>query len=56
MGNDDVDTPTALVGKKIAPIWVDGRIETVANQIRFASLNQLLLTSGNFSKLRLLIK
>jgi GrxB family glutaredoxin len=23
MGNDDVDTPTALVGKKIAPIWVD---------------------------------
>ena len=24
MGNDDVETPTALVGKKIAPIWVDG--------------------------------
>ena len=24
MANDDVDTPTALVGKKIAPIWVDG--------------------------------
>eukprot|EP00967_Tisochrysis_lutea_P047421 scaffold57770_cov28-Tisochrysis_lutea.AAC.1 len=23
MGNDDVETPTALVGKKIAPIWVD---------------------------------
>ena len=23
MENDDVDTPTALVGKKIAPIWVD---------------------------------
>ena len=23
MANDDVDTPTALVGKKIAPIWVD---------------------------------
>eukprot|EP00406_Dinophysis_acuminata_P060730 CAMPEP_0179280070 /NCGR_PEP_ID=MMETSP0797-20121207/36439_1 /TAXON_ID=47934 /ORGANISM="Dinophysis acuminata, Strain DAEP01" /LENGTH=322 /DNA_ID=CAMNT_0020988717 /DNA_START=3 /DNA_END=971 /DNA_ORIENTATION=- len=22
--NDDVDTPTALVGKKISPIWVDG--------------------------------
>jgi len=23
MGNDDVETPTALVGKKIAPIWKD---------------------------------
>jgi len=23
LGNDDVETPTALVGKKIAPIWVD---------------------------------
>ena len=23
MANDDVETPTALVGKKIAPIWVD---------------------------------
>ena len=23
MENDDVETPTALVGKKIAPIWVD---------------------------------
>jgi len=23
MGNDDVETPTAMVGKKIAPIWVD---------------------------------
>jgi len=23
MGNDDKDTPTKLVGKKIAPIWVD---------------------------------
>lgn len=23
MGNDDVETPTELVGKKIAPIWVD---------------------------------
>ena len=23
MENDDIDTPTALVGKKIAPIWVD---------------------------------
>jgi len=24
MANDDVETPTALVGKKIAPIWKDG--------------------------------
>jgi glutaredoxin 2 len=24
MENDDVETPTAMVGKKIAPIWVDG--------------------------------
>ena len=23
MGNDDVETPTAMVGKKIAPIWKD---------------------------------
>merc|ERR1712070_914762 len=23
LGNDDVETPTSLVGKKIAPIWVD---------------------------------
>lgn len=23
MGNDDAETPKALVGKKIAPIWVD---------------------------------
>jgi len=23
LGNDDVDTPTAMVGKKIAPIWKD---------------------------------
>jgi len=23
MGNDDVETPTAMIGKKIAPIWVD---------------------------------
>jgi len=23
LGNDDVETPTALVGKKISPIWVD---------------------------------
>jgi GrxB family glutaredoxin len=23
MGNDDIETPTALVGKKIAPVWVD---------------------------------
>jgi len=23
MGNDDVETPTALIGKKIAPIWED---------------------------------
>ena len=23
MANDDVATPTALLGKKIAPIWVD---------------------------------
>jgi len=23
LANDDVETPTSLVGKKIAPIWVD---------------------------------
>ena len=23
MANDDIPTPTALIGKKIAPIWVD---------------------------------
>ena len=27
MGNDDVETPTAMVGKKIAPIWKDEDFE-----------------------------
>ena len=33
MANDDVDLPTSLVGKKIAPIWDDGSSEPYAESL-----------------------
>ena len=49
MGNDDVETPTAMVGKKIAPIWKDAdgpMMESLDIIKKFDTENKLAPASG----------
>lgn len=49
MGNDDVETPTAMVGKKIAPIWKDAdgpMAESLDIIAKFDSEQKLAPASG----------